>query len=198
MEHEPWKTPASRSEPRVDVFVVPDLTRFSMLVDATSVLAEPTADRGAGAALAGSRVLVVHDWMVTWAGSERCLEQILQVFPDADLVVGVLAPSMRAFNSTTLRARETWLRHVPGARTHHRWFLPAEGLAFASLNTRPYDIIVSSSHAFSKMVRASGHAVHVCYCHSPPRYLWDLNSTYRRTSGALERCALAVGGPILR
>jgi glycosyltransferase involved in cell wall biosynthesis len=144
------------------------------------------------------RVLVVHDWLVTWAGAERCLEQILAIFPEADLVVGVVAPRVRDLNEVTRRARETWLGRIPGARTHHRWFVPLEAAAFASLDTRSYDLVISSSHAFAKMVRRPAGAVHVCYCHSPARYLWDLYDTYRGQARGLQRVALAAGARPLR
>src|SRR5438105_9958461 len=83
--------------------------------------------------LSDLRVLVAHDWMFSWAGSERCLALILELFPRADLVVGLMAPSLRDFNDVTRRARETWLARVPGARTHYQWFLPLEAMAFGSL-----------------------------------------------------------------
>lgn len=153
-------------------------------------------DQRAAPDLRGLRVLIAHDWLVSWAGSERCVEEMLRIFPDADLVAGVVAPSMRRYNAVTRRAKETWLARLPGARTHHRWFLPLEGLAFASLDTRKYDLIISSSHAFAKMVRRAPHAVHVCYCYSPPRYLWDLSATYRQDARGMQRLALvgALGG----
>src|SRR6267154_6009345 len=145
------------------------------------------------------RVLIAHAWIVAWAGSERCVEQLLEVFPQADLVVGVLADSMRDFNAVTRRARETWLGRIPGARRHHRWFLPLEGAAFFTLDTRPYDLVISSSHALSKMVqKQKPGSLHVCYCYSPPRYLWDLSSSYRRLGGLAERLALTVATGLLR
>jgi len=98
----------------------------------------------------------------------------------------------------TRRARETWLGRIPGARKHHRWFLPLEGLAFATVNTRGYDLVISSSHAFSKMIRKAPGARHLCYCYSPPRYLWDLFDTYRTHGGLLERAALTAGVRALR
>src|SRR5439155_7328469 len=152
----------------------------------------PSIDLGA------LRVLIAHDWMVAWAGSERCVEQLLEVFPKADLVVGVLADSMRDFNEVTQRARETWLGRIPGARRHHRWFLPLEAAAFFTLDTRAYDLIISSSHALAKMVqnRKPG-SLHVCYCHSPPRYLWDLSSSYQRLGGLAQRIALATATGLL-
>ena len=116
---------------------------------------------GLPAELANGRVLVVHDWIMTWAGSERCLEQILGLFPQAELVVGLISQHMRGFNDVTRIARETWLARVPGARTHYRWFVPLEALAFATLDTRWYDLIISSSHAFAKAVGTGSAGVHI-------------------------------------
>ncbi|HJU66303.1 MAG TPA: glycosyltransferase [Gemmatimonadaceae bacterium] len=144
------------------------------------------------------RVLIVHDWIASWAGAERVLEAILEIFPHADVVVGIIAPKLKNLNDVTRKARETWLASLPGARTNHRWFLPLEGAAFASLDTGRYDVIISSTHAFSKMVRRRSGAVHVCYCHSPPRYLWDLSATYRENARGLQRLALVSATGVLR
>jgi glycosyltransferase involved in cell wall biosynthesis len=149
-------------------------------------------------ALRGLRVLLVHDWLVTWAGSERCVAEMLEVFPDADLVVGVRTNTMAHFNDVGRRARETWLGRLPGARNHHRWFLPLQAAAFATLDTRGYDLVISSSHAFSKMVRPSGGAMHVCYCYSPPRYLWDLKDSYQDSTRGFQRIAFASAAGVLR
>lgn len=143
------------------------------------------------------RVLIVHEWLVTWAGSERCLAELLEEFPQADLVVGVMTKEMRDFNSVTRRARETWLARVPGARKHHRWFLSLFPAAFSTIDTRGYDLVISSSHAFAKCVRTSGATKHLCYCYSPPRYLWDLRETYQREPG-IGALGLKLLAPILR
>jgi len=146
---------------------------------------------------AGLRVLIAHDWIVLWAGAEHCVQQLLHVFPEADLVVGVMGDGMRPRNEVTERARETWLGRLPGARRRHRWFLPLEGLAFASLDTRGYDLVISSSHAFAKAVRARNGGVHMSYCYSPPRYLWDLREMYQRDATGLQRVAMHLGtGPL--
>lgn len=131
-------------------------------------------------------------------GAERCLAESLSIFPQADLVVGLMSREMRDFNEVTRRARETWLSRVPGVRKHYRWFLPLHAAAFATLDTKPYDLVISSSHAFSKAVRRRSGAVHVCYCYSPPRYLWDLSSTYRSHASRMQRLALAGGTRLLR
>lgn len=148
--------------------------------------------------LAGLRVLLVHEWLVSWAGSERVLEQLALLLPHADLVVGVATADMRASSGLAARARETWVSRLPGARARHRWFLPLHPLAFASVDTRGYDLVVSSSHAFAKSVRAAAGVPHVCYCHSPPRYLYDLGETYAAHASPVERAALRVATPALR
>ena len=144
------------------------------------------------------RVLVVHDWVVAWAGAERVLEQILTVFPSADLVVGLLGNGLRSLNDTTACAKETWLSRLPFARARHRWFVALEGIAFASLPTDAYDLVISSSHAFSKAVRRPPNGLHVCYCHSPPRYLWDLYSQHMAAASAPQQVALRLGALPLR
>ena len=60
--------------------------------------------------------MIAHDWIVTWGGAERCLEQILEVVPHADVAVAVLAPHLRSLNGVTRRARKTWLGKLPGAQ----------------------------------------------------------------------------------
>ena len=144
------------------------------------------------------RVLIAHDWLVDWRGSERCVEQMFQVFPHADLVVGVLADSVRGLNSVTQKARATWLNRLPGAQRHHRWFLPLEGFAFRTVDTSGYDLVISSSHALSKLVPRPARGLHICYCYSPPRYLWDLHRDYREHGPLVQSLALALTGPFLR
>lgn len=148
--------------------------------------------------LAGWRILVVHDWIMSWAGSERVVEQILRIFPQADFIVGVVSERLRSLNDATCKARETWLSRLPWSQTHHRWLVPLEGLAFATINTSAYDLVLSSTHAFAKMVRRPRGGIHVSYCHSPPRYLWDLQSVYRKAATGAQRAALSVGGSLLR
>lgn len=146
--------------------------------------------------LAALRVLIVHDWISAWGGAERTVEQMLEVFPNAHLVVGVLDARRRSLNETTRRAEETWLARLPWARTHHRWFLPLYPAAFAGVRTQGYDLVISSSSAFSKMVRPERGTPHLCYCYTPPRYLWDLQDAYGNDDSVAT--ALALAGPVLR
>ena len=130
------------------------------------------------------RVAVVHDWLVTYAGSERVLEQILRVFPDADLfaVVDFLPDAERAFLGGR-RPRTTFVQRLPLARARNRGYLPLMPLAIEQLDLAGYDLVVSSSHAVAKGVIPGPDALHVCYCHSPLRYAWDLQPAYLREAG---------------
>jgi len=139
------------------------------------------------------RVLVTHDWLVTWAGSERVLAEILRILPGSDLVVGVVSPEMREYNHVTTQARESWLSRLPGARRHYQWLVALEAAAFWTIDTSQYDFVVSSSHAFAKAVRPGRKGRHLSYCYSPPRYLWDLYETYSTRTTWLRRVALRVG-----
>jgi glycosyltransferase involved in cell wall biosynthesis len=160
-----------------------------------SALDTETADHSA---LAGLRVLITHEWLYTWAGAERVLAELFRVFPSADLVTSVVTNEMRGYNDVVARASETWLARLPFARQRYRWLVPFQGAAFASLDTTSYDLVISSSHSFAKMVRVRPPTVHVCYCYSPPRYLWDLSAVYRSRATLMQRAALAIGAPALR
>ena len=149
--------------------------------------------------LAGLRVLLVHEWLYTWAGAERVLEQLVALMPHADVLAGIVTPAMRREHTLAARARESWAGKLPGAHAHHRWFLPAHALAFATHDTSGYDLVVSVSHAFEKAIRPrKPGAVHVSYCLSPPRYLWDLSDEHDQLANPLQRAALRIARAPLR
>lgn len=163
---------------------------------------EPAVDGSAALAapeLAGLRVLIVHEWLYTWAGAERCLEQLVALMPHAHVLAGIITPRMRGAHDIARRAEESWVGRLPGARAHHRWFLPAHALAFAARDTRDYDLVISVSHAFEKAVRATRPgALHLSYCLSPPRYLWDLSASHDRFANPVQRMALRASRAALR
>lgn len=159
----------------------------------------PGATSSAAPELAGLRILLVHEWLYTWAGAERCLEQLVALMPHADVLAGVITPEMRRQHEIAGRARESWVGRIPGARRHHRWFLPLHALAFSRFDTSQYDLVISVSHAFEKAIRARKRgAAHVSYCLSTPRYVWDLSEAHDRLATPVERIGLRLGRPVLR
>ncbi len=133
------------------------------------------------------RMAIAHDWLVTIGGSERVLEQMLQLYPQADLVslVDFLNDTERSIVGGR-HAQTSFLQHWPWARTLYRNYLPLMPLAVESLDLSSYDMVLSSSHAVIKGVITGPDQLHVCYCYSPMRYAWDLQAEYLK-SGGLER-----------
>lgn len=125
------------------------------------------------------RVAIVHDWLVTIAGAEKVLAEMLKIWPHADLfaVIDFLDPEERK----TLQgkyARCSFIQRLPGARRRYKAYLPLMPLAVEQLDLSRYDLIISSSHAVAKGVLTGPDQVHVSYVHSPIRYAWDLQHQY--------------------
>ena len=148
--------------------------------------------------LTGTRTLIVHEWLYTWGGAERCLQAVADLFPAADIVIGTITDEARARYPVARRARETWLGKVPGSRRYHRWFLPLQAAAFSTIDTTDYDLVVTLSHSMGKLVRPAKQTIHLCYCFSPPRYLWDLHDTYDAHQPMAQGVALRTGRRFLR
>ncbi len=130
------------------------------------------------------KVAIVHDWLVTYAGAERVLEQILACYPDADLFSVVDFLDDRRFVGGR-RATTTFIQHLPFAKTRYRAYLPLMPLAIEQLDLSPYDLVISSSHAVAKGVLTGPDQLHVSYVHSPIRYAWDLQHQYLREAKLL-------------
>lgn len=130
------------------------------------------------------KIAIVHDWLVTYAGAERVLEQMLVCYPQADLfsVVDFLNDGQRGFLQGK-KARTTFIQQLPGAKTRYRSYLPLMPLAIEQLNLSGYDLILSSSHAVAKGVLVSPDQLHLCMCYTPIRYAWDLQHQYLQESG---------------
>jgi glycosyltransferase involved in cell wall biosynthesis len=130
------------------------------------------------------KVAVVHDWLVTYAGAERVLEQMLQVLPQADLfsLIDFLPQPQRSFLGGR-PVRTSFLQRLPGVRTGYRNFLPLMPLAIEQFDLSAYELVVSSSYAVAKGVLTGPDQLHLCMCYSPMRYAWDLQHQYLRESG---------------
>jgi glycosyltransferase involved in cell wall biosynthesis len=137
------------------------------------------------------RVAVVHEWFSAYAGSERVVEQLLLLFPQAEVfgVVDFLPDSERAFLGGR-RVHTTFIQQLPGARRNFRRYLPLMPLAIEQHDLSSFDLVISSSHAVAKGVITGPHQKHVSYVHSPMRYAWDLQHQYLHESG-LERGAVS-------
>jgi glycosyltransferase involved in cell wall biosynthesis len=124
-------------------------------------------------------VAVVHDWLVDHAGAEKVLEQILALFPNA--VLYTLIDRMPAAERARLPSRRTvtsFLQRLPGVQRYFTRCLPLMPLAVQQFDLSGHDLIISSSHCVAKGVLVPPEALHLCYCHSPMRYAWDMQAEY--------------------
>jgi glycosyltransferase involved in cell wall biosynthesis len=137
------------------------------------------------------KVAIVHEWFDTYAGSERVVEQMLAIWPEADLfaLVDFLPEAERGFLGGR-RVRTSFIQRLPLARRHFRKFLGLMPLAVEQFDLAGYDLVISSSHAVAKGVLTGPGQLHVSYVHSPMRYAWDLQGQYLRQAG-LERGPLS-------
>jgi len=129
------------------------------------------------------RVAIIHEWLDTYAGSERVLEQLIALFPQAHLyaLVDFVAPEARGFlggRSVTT----SFIQRLPLARRRYRNYLGLMPIAIEQFSMAGYDLVISSSHAVAKGVITGPNQVHISYVHSPMRYAWDLQAQYLEQS----------------
>jgi glycosyltransferase involved in cell wall biosynthesis len=143
-------------------------------------------------------VAIVHEWFAGYAGSERVVEQMLRVFPQADVfaLVDFLPPHQRHFLGG--RAVNTsFIQCLPFARRAFRGYLPLMPLAVEQLNLDRYDVVLSSNHAVAKGVLTRADQLHISYVHTPIRYAWDLHHEYLRGQGLLTSLRNLLARPAL-
>jgi len=130
------------------------------------------------------KIAIVHDFLYCYAGAERVLEQMLNVYPDADLfsLFDFLPAGQRGFIRNK-PVRSTFIQKLPLARRQHRHYLPLMPLAIEQLDVSDYDLVISSSYLAAKGVITRPDQLHICYCHSPVRFAWDLQHQYLNEVG---------------
>jgi len=144
------------------------------------------------------KVALVHYWLVTMRGGEKVLEELCRIFPQADIFThvvdeSVLTPTLRSHRIVT-----SFIQKLPGARKHYQKYLPLMPMALEHLDLRGYDLVISSESGPAKGVVTDPDAVHVCYCHSPMRYIWNMYHDYRGSLGRVAGTALVPVAHYLR
>ncbi|MDP3920190.1 MAG: glycosyltransferase [Candidatus Omnitrophota bacterium] len=124
------------------------------------------------------KVALVHDWMIHMRGGEKVLEALAEIYPQATLYTlfydrEKLSPALR-----NRKIVASFLQKLPGIKRYYRWLLPILPKCIESLRVADVDLVVSTSHCVAKGVRVPLGARHICYCHTPMRYLWDLGDVY--------------------
>ncbi|MCU0343824.1 MAG: glycosyltransferase [Ignavibacterium sp.] len=121
------------------------------------------------------KTVIIHEWLVNYAGSEKVVESFTNIWPDADFytLVDFLDEELREIILKGKYAKTSFIQHLPYAKKQHRKYLPLFPIAIESFNLKNYKLIISSSHSVAKGVRKRINQLHISYCHSPMRYAWD-------------------------
>lgn len=133
------------------------------------------------------RVAIVHYWLVSMRGGERVIESLLDMFPDADVFTHVYDPSKVSEKIRAANVRQTFIGNLPGVRKHYQKYLPLMPMALEELDLRGYDLVISSESGPAKGIITGPDTFHLCYCHSPMRYLWDHYQDYKSAAGSISR-----------
>ncbi|MBZ5706798.1 MAG: glycosyltransferase [Acidobacteriia bacterium] len=144
------------------------------------------------------RVAIVHYWFMGYAGGERVVAALAEMFPQADLFALMADPRALTPELSAHRLTTSFLQKIPGNRRWYRHLLPLQPIALEQLDVSGYDLILSSESGPAKGVISPAHACHICYCHSPMRYLWDMYHEYRQNMGPVMRAFFSATAHYIR
>ena len=124
------------------------------------------------------KVALVHDYLMQDGGAERVLAAFQRIFPSADSFVTVYNPKRTHPHFAKKKIKTSFLNKFPLAKTCYEWYLPLYPVAIEHLDFSGYDLILSSSISFAKGVIVPAQAKHICYMHTPTRFLWEHRIEY--------------------
>jgi glycosyltransferase involved in cell wall biosynthesis len=119
------------------------------------------------------KVAIVHDYLNQMGGAERVVAVLHETFPDAPIFTSIVDRDALWAELASADICPSWMQKLPGLKKHFKKYLPLYPLAIESLDVKEYDLIISSSSAFAKGAIKGAHALHVCYCYTPMRFVWD-------------------------
>lgn len=133
------------------------------------------------------KVAIIHYWLVGMRGGEKVIEALCEMYPQADIFTHVYAPEMVSDRIRQHRIIPTFINSLPRAARMYKSYLPLMPLALEQLDLRGYDLVISSESGPAKGVIPPPEALHVCYCHTPMRYIWNMYHEYRDGAGRITR-----------
>ncbi|MBT4519739.1 MAG: glycosyltransferase [Halieaceae bacterium] len=136
------------------------------------------------------RVAIVHYWFVGMRGGEKVVEAILDIYPDADIYCHVCDNSQISKKISSRIKGTTFISRMPWATKLYRNYLTLMPIALEQLDLTEYDLVISSESGPAKGIIISPDATHICYCHSPMRYVWDMYHQYRNRASLLKRIVM--------
>jgi glycosyltransferase involved in cell wall biosynthesis len=124
------------------------------------------------------KVAIVHYWLVSMRGGEKVIEALLEMFPQADIYTHVYKPNAVSEVIRNRRVFTSRISRLPFAKKLYQFYMPLMPDALMDFNLQDYDLVISSESGPAKGVVPNPNAYHICYCHSPMRYLWDMYHDY--------------------
>jgi glycosyltransferase involved in cell wall biosynthesis len=137
------------------------------------------------------KVAIIHYWLVNWRGGEKVLEELCRLFPKADIYTHVIDPLAIGNKLKEHKIQTSFIAHLPWARRFYQWYLPLMPQALENFDLSAYDLVISSESGPAKGVLTAPHTVHICYCHTPMRYVWNMYGEYRRSSNRFMRLLIS-------
>ena len=144
------------------------------------------------------RVAIIHYWFVGMRGGEKVIESLCRMFPDADLFTHVYRPEAVSETIRSHRVVQSFIGSLPFAAKLYKNYLPLMPMALEQLDLRGYDLIISSESGPAKGIVPPPGSLHICYCHSPMRYVWNMYHEYRRSTGVLKRMLMLPAAHYVR
>lgn len=144
------------------------------------------------------KVAIVHYWLVTMRGGEKVLEELCKMFPQADIYTNVYDPSRISDTIKSHNVYTTKINNWPLAKKIYQKYMPFMPKALMELDLTNYDLIISSESGPAKGICPAPNAFHICYCHTPMRYLWDMYHDYFRKSNPVVKFFMKKMIPGLR
>lgn len=144
------------------------------------------------------RVAIIHYWLVSMRGGEKVIEALCDLYPEADIFTLVYDAEKVSDKIRSHSVKASFLQRIPGATRNYQSLLPLMPFALENFDLSGYDLIISSESGPAKGIIPPPHTPHICYCHSPMRYIWDHYQTYLSTAGRLQRAAMPLLAPMLR
>ena len=144
------------------------------------------------------KIAIVHYWLLSMRGGEKVIEALCELFPQADLFTHVYDPDGMSDAIKAHNVRTTFIQKLPAAKKLYKKYLPLMPMALEELDLRDYDLVISSEAGPAKGVITRPDSLHVCYCHSPMRYIWDHYHIYRENAGMMTRLFMSTFSPSLR
>jgi glycosyltransferase involved in cell wall biosynthesis len=128
----------------------------------------------------GRRVALVHDYLNQYGGAERVLEELHNIFPSAPVYTSMYWPQKMSAAIRELDVRTSFMQRLPLVKRNHQPFLLLYPLAFESFDLSGFDVVISNSSAFSKGVMTAPGTLHICYCLTPMRWVWNYHAYVER------------------